>query len=402
MKTTIKHAILLALACIPAMGFAQNTFILNGKIDGVKPQTKIYLSYGPRVGRQYADSAIVVNGTFQFKGSIGNEPYNAELQIDHKGVGFSKLDWIGDPFDPILTMGRMGIIAPVSDVLNMYVEKGEMNLIAKDSIKNAVFTSAGINMEYAKLKQFIAKPLQEIIAWNREMSAVYGSPKRDTAYLRIMGNRRQRIRHDKEVLQLSFIRKNPDTYLSLLLLAEMETSHMMSLAELAPAYYSLSANLRNTAQGQRIGNEIEKDAGVSIGKVAPDFTQNDAGNHPVKLSQFRGKYVLLDFWASWCVPCRAENPNLVKAYQQYKDKNFTILGVSLDNPDFKAKWLAAVKDDGLSWTQLADMVHKENEVGKRYAVSSIPQNFLIDPDGKIIGKNLRGEELNKKLASLFE
>jgi thiol-disulfide isomerase/thioredoxin len=111
---------------------------------------------------------------------------------------------------------------------------------------------------------------------------------------------------------------------------------------------------------------------------------------------------LLDFWASWCGPCRNENPNVVSAYKKYKDKNFTILGVSLDRPTDKAAWLKAIKDDGLTWNQVSDLKFWNNDVASLYRISSIPQNFLIDPTGKIIAKNLRGVDLQVKLAEIFK
>lgn len=131
------------------------------------------------------------------------------------------------------------------------------------------------------------------------------------------------------------------------------------------------------------------------GQVAPDFVQNDPDGNPVSLKDYRGKYVLVDFWASWCGPCRQENPNLVRAYNSYKQKNFTVLGISLDRD--KPKWLKAISDDQLTWQHVSDLKFWENEVAKLYQVSSIPQNFLLDPEGKIIGKNLRGEALGEFL-----
>ena len=121
---------------------------------------------------------------------------------------------------------------------------------------------------------------------------------------------------------------------------------------------------------------------------------------PVSLKDFRGKYVLIDFWASWCGPCRMENPNVVEAYNKYSKKNFTVLGVSLDRE--RNAWLKAIKDDKLTWTQVSDLKFWDNAVAKLYRISSIPQNILVDPNGKIIARNLRGEELQSKLAELLK
>jgi peroxiredoxin len=134
-----------------------------------------------------------------------------------------------------------------------------------------------------------------------------------------------------------------------------------------------------------------------IGTVLPEFKQNDATGKSVSLSSFRGKYVLIDFWASWCGPCRAENPAVVKAFNAYKAKGFTVLGVSLDQD--KAKWLEAIKKDGLTWTQVSDLKYWNNAVAQQFGIQSIPANFLIDPKGVVIGKDLRGEDLLKVLAA---
>ncbi len=137
-----------------------------------------------------------------------------------------------------------------------------------------------------------------------------------------------------------------------------------------------------------------------VGSMAPDFTLNSMENKRVALSSFKGKYVLIDFWASWCPPCRAENPYVVAAYKKYKNKNFTILGVSLDEE--KTKWEEAIAKDALTWTHVSDLKGWQSEVAEQYGLRSIPANFLLDPSGKIIATDLRGEALDKMLRQILE
>ena len=138
---------------------------------------------------------------------------------------------------------------------------------------------------------------------------------------------------------------------------------------------------------------------VEVGKPAPEIELPTSDGKTIKLSDYKGKIVLVDFWASWCGPCRQENPNVVKAYNQYKDKGFTILGVSLDQK--KEPWLKAIEKDQLTWSHVSDLKYWQNEVAVQYGINSIPASYLLDPNGKIIGKNLRGEALAKKLAELM-
>lgn len=164
-------------------------------------------------------------------------------------------------------------------------------------------------------------------------------------------------------------------------------------------YEALSADIRNTPKGLEIAKLIESEA-VKEGGIAPDFTQEDVDGKPFQFSSIKGKYVLIDFWASWCVPCRKENPNVVKAYQKYKEKNFEIVGISLDTQ--RESWIKAIADDKLEWINVSDLKGWKNEVSMDYGIKAVPSNFLVDPEGKIIGVNLRGEDLEKKLAEILE
>jgi thiol-disulfide isomerase/thioredoxin len=138
-----------------------------------------------------------------------------------------------------------------------------------------------------------------------------------------------------------------------------------------------------------------------VGQTAPDINLPDVNGRPVTLSSFRGKYVLVDFWASWCKPCRFENPHVVAAYNKFKGKNFTILGVSLDKPGEREQWMKAIKDDNLTWTQVSDLQFWNSPVVPLYRIDGIPFNVLVDPQGKVIAQGLRGEQLEAKLAEVL-
>ncbi len=195
----------------------------------------------------------------------------------------------------------------------------------------------------------------------------------------------------------NFVRKNPSSYVSPIVLIQlMQLENLPKAQELYPL---LSKDVRNTDMAKYVQTQIEEAKINAIGTVMPDFSQADTSGKMITLKSFRGQYVLIDFWASWCRPCRDENPNVVSNFNKYKSKNFTVLGVSLDQA--KPAWLNAIQMDALAWTQLSDLKGWKNDVAAQFRISSIPQNFLLDPDGKIIGKNLRGEELGRKLEELL-
>lgn len=197
----------------------------------------------------------------------------------------------------------------------------------------------------------------------------------------------------------SLISKYPDSPAAAFYLYRYFT-YQLPLDQLKATRAKISPALAGCPYVKDLDGIIGQLENVQIGKTAPDFSLPDTAGVAVALADFRGKYVLLDFWASWCPPCRRENPNVVKAFQDYKDKNFTILGISLDNN--KDKWLKAIADDQLTWTHVSDLKYWDSEIPALYGVRGIPANVLLDPNGVIIAKNITGEELHDTLKEVIK
>lgn len=211
----------------------------------------------------------------------------------------------------------------------------------------------------------------------------------------------QNLKTERRMLQVEFIKKHPDYLVSIDALKDAVGHLPIDISLYHKLFIGLNKEVRKSKEGIALKKTIDGFMAVRIGAEAPLFQQADTSGKMISLKDLRGKYVLLDFWASWCGPCREENPNVVKAYEQFKDKNFTVLGVSLDKAEKRDAWLKAIKDDGLAWYHVSDLKFWSNEVAKLYSVRSVPQNFLIDPRGKIVAANLRGEALQQKLQELI-
>jgi peroxiredoxin len=336
----------------------------------------------------------VVNGAFSFTGTIIN-PVNATIAVNYKGLPLEKF------IDGNYKYADNGsLISKTADDLDFFLEKGTITITSKDSIDKAQIAGSQLNVDNVKLQAQLKAINQKGEKLMAEPKAASPEQQKSAAFRTAMQARYKALQTEQKTTLKSFIAANPNSYLSLLALTSV-SGPAPDVSEVEPLYNSLSQNIRDTEAGKMMKAQLEALKVTAIGSEAPDFIQNDVNGTPVKLSSFRGKYVLLDFWASWCGPCRQENPNVARNYARFKNKNFTVVGVSLDRPDGKSAWLAAIKSDGLDWTQLSDLKFWNNQAAALYSVTSIPQNYLIDPQGKIIAKNLRGEDLDAKLEQLF-
>lgn len=367
------------IALLPFAASAQDGFTLNGKVGNLNAPAKAYLLYQLGANR-VLDSAIIVNGSFTIKGNVLN-PVAAILVIDRQGLGINKLD-------------------RSADNTNLYLEKGQINLETADSVSKAQISGSPINADNKRLMAQIAPINAKAKAILDQAKAAPAADQQKPGFQNNVQAKLKALQEEQQTALKTFIKNNPKSYLSLLALSSLG-GPSADPTEIEGLLNGLSDDLKASEAAYALKTSLDKLKVTAIGAIAPDFTQPDANGALIKLSSFRGRYVLIDFWASWCGPCRQENPNVVKAYNKYKTKKFTILGVSLDRANGKADWLAAIKHDGLTWTQVSDLKAWENEAAAKYYVSAIPQNFLIDPNGKIIAKNLRGEDLENKLAEIF-
>jgi len=230
---------------------------------------------------------------------------------------------------------------------------------------------------------------------------LYGelSSKNDTAGLNKLGVIFDSLKNDDIKKSIDYFKANKNPLLSLYSFNRY-TTFFADYSKVEKDFALLPTWAKNSPDGKSIFAKIEGAKSAQINTQAKKFVQQSSTGKKISLDAFEGKYVLLDFWASWCAPCRKEHPNLIKTYEQFKNKNFEIISVSLDSEN--DNWINAITSDQLTWTQISDLKGQQNDIAVQYGVQSVPANFLIDPKGKIIDKNLKGEELKKRLETLLD
>ncbi|GAA4492707.1 TlpA disulfide reductase family protein [Hymenobacter ginsengisoli] len=368
---------LVVLTLLPAVALAQSTdFRIMGQIGHVSSPAKVYLEYR-QAGREIVDSATIRNGFFEFRGKI-KAITPATLRLDKAGTSLQK----------------------ASDRQSFFMEPGVIHLANDaDSLGTATIGGTPTNRENAAYNQALKPVAAARAAIAARTLAATPAQRESTAFKKELDALNQQVVARAIRIRKEFIQAHPVSFLNLTLITQL--AYYTDYAEVAPIFNALPPALRASEDGKVLGAQIASMKHVALGSVATDFALTDTSGAVVRLSSLRGRYVLLDFWGASFSASRQENQRLVQLFARFKNQRFTILSISVEEPTARAQWLAAIRADNLTWPQVADINHTDNAVADLYGVKGLPLNFLLDPNGRVIARNLHGDALEAKLMHLL-
>ena len=344
-----------------------SSFSIHGKLEKIKSGTIFLNIY--ESGKTLQDSAFIKNGSFKFTGHVAS-PFFASLTMPDKP----------------------------NDYYTFYIEPAKIFITGRaDSLKLMGIKGSPVNDDDKMLKQ----RMKTISQWETSNSKLYEQAykEKNKPIMDSLDEVDNQVLLEKRKVVAAFVKENSKSMRAAMAITE-NYGYYAEASEVEPLYNLLDKKIKNSPKGKEIKKLVDIYSMVAVGKKAPEIVQFTPDSNRLSLSSLKGKYVLLDFWASWCGPCRRENPNIVAAYQQFKDKGFTVFGVSYDNK--KDSWLKAIADDHLDWYQVSDLHGWKNSTSDQFGIKAIPSNILIDKNGIIIAKNIFGKNLTATLAELMK
>ena len=370
MKKTFVLLVVVAMGIISCEQVEKNTFLLNGKADF--PDGKRIFRVSPNANNQpvHVDTTTVTNGRFELRGEVE--------QID---VNFL-------------------FIEGEQDNVPFIVEEGviEVNLF-KDKLASSKINGTISNDDLNQYRSTTADYAQKMNAIATEIQSANSMG--DNLYVEDLQADYTDLQERLQAYEMDFLRTNMDSYIASLIMERFLSQKIIPVAEAKIIYNTYSERIKSSRSGLNIANVINKPVNpTAIGQIAPLFEGPTPEGDVISLESLRGKITIIDFWASWCRPCRIENPNLVRLYNRMNDKGLEIIGVSLDRN--KASWERAIADDGLQWNHVSNLQYWSDPIAKLYGVRSIPAAFVLDREGKIVAKNLRGAQLDAKIEELLQ
>jgi peroxiredoxin len=353
-----------------------NEFTVTGTIEGIADGKIAILETLDEngMGVKPIDTAVIQNGKFEFKGTT-TEPELRFIQVDS-------------------IQGKIVFV----------IENGEINIKAyKDSINKSVIGGTFNNEQFAiynKEQNAIQKKIADYRTVNKQRMET-AMQTNDTVTINSLRENFMKLNDELKEYNIKFAETNPKAFISVLMIQNMLMQPGSDFEKLEKTFNNLDKSVKETKPGKNVGDLIANRNSAEVGKPAPEFSAPNPEGKIISLKESLGKVTIIDFWASWCAPCRRENPNVVALYNEFHDKGLNIIGVSLDKEGDEQKWKDAITADKLNWPQVSNLKYWNEPIAKKYNVQSIPATFILDASGKIVAKDLRGVELKVKIIELL-
>lgn len=371
----IVYIITLATLVFACNKLGENEYLVSGVADGIENGKKVYIELQDEAGVPLVkDTAVIENGKFKFEGNV-----------ESIELAFIKIENENGQLPFILEEGDIKITYATDSLFKSKIS-GTMN---NDKLQEFNNESNRISKNLAKFQQQNSERIKTAKATQ------------DTATVNMIMKEYSSYQTSLNDVSKNFVKDNPKAYLSVLLVENFLMRQYLTIEETKEYFNKLDPSLIKTKSGINIKKTLDSFDLIQIGKKAPEFSAKNPDGKEISLKESLGKVTIIDFWASWCGPCRAENPNVVALYNQYHEKGLNIIGVSLDKDKDAAKWKEAIEKDGLTWPQISNLKFWKEPIAELYNVKSIPATFILDANGIIIAKDLRGDALKAKIEELL-